>query len=197
MATRTSPICSATTCCSRFTPHLFVDRAARLASSMANPNDRQPKLLRGCTTSTAPYPVQSPTRPSWRSGCTLPIPPLPKLATRLNQLSHTPLLWQVTRLGLSTFSRIGIAFCSPTQTAPTVPMDLLGVRSKKMTKIFSHPRRRSASPVAPPHSFFHIAASPPSRSRKFASRLRTAAIPVPRGICSATARVNVVVERPV
>ncbi|KAJ7837667.1 hypothetical protein B0H14DRAFT_2790801 [Mycena olivaceomarginata] len=204
MATRTSPIYSATTCCSSGAVGL-------------------PKLSRGCTASAAPYPVQSPTRPSWRSGCTLPIPPLPKSATRRQStIAHatrttfntSSKLWQVTRLGLSTFSRIGIALCSPTQTVPTAPMDLLGVRSKKTTKIFSHLRRRSRVPGRPafilPHRRLPAVSHPPNplrnvplqhpragRSRKIASRLRTAAIPVPRGACSATARANVVVERPV
>ncbi|KAJ7838992.1 hypothetical protein B0H14DRAFT_2787984 [Mycena olivaceomarginata] len=128
-----------------------------------------PKLSRGCTASAAPYPVQSPTRPSWRSGCTLPIPPLPKSATRRQStIAHatrttfntSSKLWQVTRLGLSTFSRIGIALCSPTQTVPTAPMDLLGVRSKKTTKIFSHLAQALTRPRSPR---IHSSTSPPPR----------------------------------
>ncbi|KAJ7789515.1 hypothetical protein B0H14DRAFT_2944208 [Mycena olivaceomarginata] len=188
MATRTSPIYSAMTCCSRFTPHLFVDRAARLASLTANPNDRQPKLSRGCTASAATYLVQSPTRSSWRQSTIAH-------ATRTT-FNTSSKLWQVTRLGLSSFSCIGIALCSLTQTAPTAPMDLLGVRSKKTTKIFSHLRRCSRVPGCPafilPHRRLPAVSHPPhplrnvplqhpraGRSRKIASRLRTAAIFVP------------------
>ncbi|KAJ7714999.1 hypothetical protein B0H14DRAFT_2644293 [Mycena olivaceomarginata] len=64
---------------------------------------------------------------------------------------------------------------------------------------FILPHRRLPAVSHPPHPLCNVRLQHPraGRSRKFASRLRTAAIPVPRGICSATARVNVVVERPV
>ncbi|KAJ7824188.1 hypothetical protein B0H14DRAFT_2597424 [Mycena olivaceomarginata] len=64
---------------------------------------------------------------------------------------------------------------------------------------FILPHRRLPAVSHPPHPLCNIPLQHPraGRSRKIASRLRTAAIPVPRGICNAMARVNIVVEHPV